>query len=106
MAQEYISQFSEELEGRVFEKLSKEFNRTDSRILGALSKLDEFPLNPKVRTRSVVVPRTSRNNESENRKPTGDRSQGDPCPEAVFSTYHSSNLTDSETEETHHSLVF
>ena len=41
MAQEYISQVSEEIEVRVTEKLSKEFSRTESPILGALSKLDE-----------------------------------------------------------------
>ena len=66
--------------------------------MGALFKLDEFLLNPQVRTCSVAVPGISRNNDSEN----GERSQGDPCPEAVFSTYHSSNLNDSEQEETHH----
>ena len=98
MAQEYISQVSEEIEGKVTEKLSIEFSRTKSCILGALSKLDEFLLNPQVRTCSVAVPGTSRNNDLENREPTGDRSLGDPCPEAVFSTYHSSNLNDSEQE--------
>ena len=46
MAQEYISQVSEEIEGRVTKKLSKEFSRTESRNLGPLSKLDEFLLNP------------------------------------------------------------
>ena len=102
MAQEYISQVSEEVEGRVTKKLSKEFSRTESRILGALSKLDEFLLNPQVRTCSVAVPGTSRNNNSENREPTGYRSLGNPCPEAVFSTYHSSNLNNSEQQETHH----
>ena len=70
--------------------------------MGALSKLDEFLLNPQVRTCSVAVPGTSRNNGSENREPTGDRSLGNPCPEAVFSACHSSNLNDSEQEETHH----
>ena len=45
----YISQVSEEIEGSVTEKLSKEFSRTESRILGALSKLDKFLLNPQVR---------------------------------------------------------
>ena len=103
MAQEYISQVSEEIEGRVIKKLSKEFSRTESRILGPLPKLDEILLNPQVRTCSVAVLGTSRNSGSENREPTGDRSLGDPCPEAVFSTYHSSNLNDSEQEETHHS---
>ena len=45
MAEEYISQVSEEIEGRVTKKLSKEISRTQSRFLGALSKLDEFLLN-------------------------------------------------------------
>ena len=100
MAQEYISQVSEEIEGRVTEKLSKEFSRTESRVLAALSKLDEFLLNPQVRTCSVAVPGTSRNNNSENREPTRDRSLGDPRPEAVFSACHTSHLNDSEQEET------
>ena len=101
-AQQYISQVSEEIEGRGIKKISKEFSRTESRILGALSKLDEFLLNPQVRTCSVAVPGTSRNNDSENREPTGDRFSGDFCPGAVFSIYHSSNLNDPEQEETHH----
>ena len=63
---EYISQVSEEIEGRVTKKLSKEFSRTESRILGALSKLDEFLLNPQVRTCSVAVPGTSRSSNLEN----------------------------------------
>ena len=62
-----------------------------------------FLLNPQVRTCSVVVPGTSRNNDSEHREPTGDRSLGNPCPEAVFFAYYFSNLNDSEQEETHHS---
>ena len=74
----------------------------ESRILGALSKLDEFLLNPEVRTCSLAVPGTSRNNNSENREPIGDRCLADPSPKAVFSTYHPGNLNDSELEETHH----
>ena len=35
MAQEYISQGSEEIDGRVTKKLSKEFSQTESRILDA-----------------------------------------------------------------------
>ena len=80
MAEEYIAQVSEEIEGRVTIKLSKEFNRTESRILGALSKLDACLLNPQVGTCSVAVQGTSRNNDSENGEPTGDRSLGDPVP--------------------------
>ena len=104
MAQEIISQVSEETEGRVTKKLSKDISQTESRILGALSKLDEFLLNPQVRTCSVAVPGTSTNNDSANRKPTGDRSLSDRCPEAVFSSHHSGNLNGSELEETHHNF--
>ena len=102
MAREYISQVSEEMEGRVTTKLSKEFSRTESRILGALSKLDEFFLNPQVRTCSVAVPGTSRNNELENREPTVDRFLNDPCPEMVFCYHHSGNPNGSELEESPH----
>ena len=102
MAQENIAQISDEIEMRVTRKLSKEISRMESRILGALSKLDEFLLNPLGRTCSVAVPGTSRNNISENWEPTGDRCLGDPCPDAVFSACHPSNLNDSEQEETHH----
>ena len=99
MAQEYIFQVSEEIEGRVTKKLSNEFNRTESRILGALSKLHEFLLNPQVRICSVAVPGTPRNSKSENREPTGDRSLDDPCPEVRFSSHHSGNLNSSEVDE-------
>ena len=105
MAQEYISQVSEEIEGRVIKKLSKKFSRTESRILGALSKLDVFLLNPQFQTCSVTVPGTSRNNDSENWEPTGDRSPGIPCPEAMFTTYHSNKVSNSEQEETHQKVV-
>ena len=102
LAQDYISQVSEEIEGRVTKKLSKEFSRTESRILGALSKLDEFLLNPQVRTPSVAVPGTSRNSDSENREPAGDRYLNDPCAELVYSSHHSGHLSSSEVEEYPH----
>ena len=102
MAQEYISQVSQEIEERVTKKLSKEFSRTESRILGALSKLDEFLLNRQVWTCSVAVPGTSRNSNSENREPTGDRSFADPCPEVGFSSHHSGNLNSPEMEDYPH----
>ena len=75
MVERYFTQVSEEIEGRATKKFSQEFSRTESRILGALSKLDEFLLNPQVRTYSVAVPGTSRKNDSENPEPTGDRSR-------------------------------
>ena len=79
--QDYISQVSEEIEGRVTKKLPKEFSRTESRILGALSRLDEFLLNPQVRTCSVAVPGTFRNGKSENRDTIGIAPQAIPAPE-------------------------
>ena len=88
MTQEFIFQVSEKIEGRVT-KNSKEFNRTESRILGALSKLDKFLLNPQIRTCYVAVPGTSSNSNSENREPTGDRTLDDPCPDARLSSLHS-----------------
>ena len=44
---------------------------------------------------------TTRNNDSENRKSTGDRSIGHCCPKVVFSVCHPSNLNDSEQDEFH-----
>ena len=40
LTQDYISKVSEETEGRVTKKPLKEFSRTESRILGALSNFD------------------------------------------------------------------
>ena len=64
--EEYITQVSEQIEGRVTKKLSQEFSRTESRILGALSKLDEFLLNQQTTTHSGTVPGTFRNTNVEN----------------------------------------
>ena len=58
MAQECIFQVSEEIDGRLIKKTSKEFSRTESCFLGALSEVDEFLLNPQVRIFSISVPRT------------------------------------------------
>ena len=96
MTEEYITQVSE---GRVTKKLFQEFSRTDSRILGALSKLDEFLLKPQVLTCSGTVPGTSRSNGSENREPIGDRSLNDPYPEVKFSVRQASTSADSDREE-------
>ena len=80
--EEYITQLSEEIEGRVTRKLSQEFNRTESRILGALSRLDEFLLNRQVRTHSGTVPETFRNTNVDNQGTNEDYSQSDLHPEA------------------------
>ena len=86
LTQDYISQVSEEIEGRVTKKLSKELSRTESRILGALSKLDEFLLNPQVRTCSVAVPGASRSSNLENQGTNEDRPSDDLGPEVEFSS--------------------
>ena len=106
LTQDYISQVSEEIEGRVTKKLSMEFSKTESRILSALSKLDEFLLNPQVRTCSVAVPATSRNTNLENRETTRDRSSDDPYPEVDYFSHHSGQLNSPETETNPHNTVF
>ena len=80
--EEYITQLSEEIEGRVSKKLSQEFSRTESRILCALSKLDEFLSNQQIQPHSKTVPGTFRNTNVENQGTNEDDSQSDPHPEA------------------------
>ena len=103
--QDYISQVSEEIEGRVTKNFPKEISRIESRILGALSKLDEFLLNPQVRTCSVAVPGTSRNNNSENRETTEDRSSDDPCPVVGYWSRHSGRMNSPEADNYPHMLI-
>ena len=84
--EDYITQISEEIEGRLIKKMSQEFSRTESRISGALSKLDEFLLNPQITTHSGTVPGIFRNTNEENQGTYEDDSQSDPHPEAgIFS---------------------
>ena len=104
LTQNYISQVSEEIEGRVTKKLSKEFNKTESRILGALSKVYEFFLNPQVRTCSMAVPGTSRNTDLESRKTTGVRPSDDPYPQVGYFSHHSGQLNSPETETNPHTI--
>ena len=71
--EEYITQVSGEIEGRFTRKLSQEFSRTNSRILGVLSKVVEFVLSPQVRTHSGTVPGTTRSTDVENQEPNGEQ---------------------------------
>ena len=80
--EEYITQVSEEIQSRVSKKLSQEFSRTESSILGALSKLDEFLLNQQIRTHSETVPGTFRNTNVGDQGTKEDDSQSDPQSEA------------------------
>ena len=99
--EEYISQVSEEIEGRVIKKLSQQFSRRESRILGALSKLEEFLLNPQIRTHSGTVPGTFRNTDVVSQGTNEDDSQSDPHPEVGPSVCQSRHSIDSDTEEAH-----
>ena len=91
--EEYITQVSEEIEDRVSEKLSQEFSRTESCILGALTKLDEFLSNQQIHTHSETVPGTFRNTNVENQGTNEDDSHSDPHPEAgIFHGQTTQNL--------------
>ena len=93
ITEEYITEVFDRIEGRVAKKLSQEFSKTESRILGALSKLDEFLLNPQIRTHSGTVPGTFRNTNMENQRTNEDDSQSDPHPEAgIFRSQTTQNF--------------
>ena len=54
--EDYITQVSEEIEGRVTEKVSKEFSETESCIFGALFRFDEFFLDQLIQGHSGTTP--------------------------------------------------
>ena len=58
--EDYITQVSEEIEGRVTKKLSQEFRRTENRILGALARFDDCIMNPLLQGHSGITPEASR----------------------------------------------
>ena len=80
--EDYRTQVSEEIEGRVTKKLSQEFSRTENRILGALARLDDFLTNPLNQGHSGTTPETSRNVFSISQGTKEDDSQSKPYPEA------------------------
>ena len=84
--EDYITQVSEEIEGRVTKKLSQEFSRTENRILGTLARLDDFLMNPLLQGYSGTTPESSRNVFSRNQGTNEDDSQSDPHPEAGLLT--------------------
>ena len=84
--EDYITQVSEEVEGRVTKKLLQEFSRTENRILGALARLDDFLMNPLLQGHSGTTPEESRNVFSINQGTNEDDSQSNPHPEAGLLT--------------------
>ena len=90
--EDYITQVSEEIEGRVTKKLSQEFSRTENRIVGALARLDDFLMNPLIQGHSGTAPETSRNAFSTSQGTNEDDSQSDPNPEAgIFNNQTTQN---------------
>ena len=96
---EYKTQFTEEIEGSVAKKLSQEFNRTESRILGTLFKLGDFLFNSQVRTVSKTVPGTSRNTGVKNLETNGDCCQNGLHLDVGSSVYRSHHSVDSDPNE-------
>ena len=73
--------------------------------MGALSKLDEFLLNPQVRTCSVAVHGTSSNVNSENREILRDRSSNDPYPEVGYFPHKSGHFKSPKTKNNSHMMT-
>ena len=97
--EDYITQLSEEIEGRVTKKLSQEFSRTENRILGALARLDDFFMNPLIQGHSGTAPETSRNVLFISQGTNEDDSQSNPHPEAgIFNN----QMTQNSGPEDHH----
>ena len=100
----YITQVSEEIEGRVSKRLSKEFSRTENRIFGALARLDDFLMNPLLPGHSGTTPgptrSTSHNNQGTNPFPS---ELTDPHPEA--GSFHGQTARNASLEEDHDSFI-
>ena len=98
--EDYITQVFEEIEGRVTKRLSKEFSRTENRILGALARLDDFLMNPLLPRHSGTTPEPSRTALNTSQGTNEDDSQTDPRPEAGL--FHGQITQNSGPEDRHH----
>ena len=99
--EDYITQVSEEIEGRVTKKFSQEISRTENRILGALARLDDFLTNPLIQGHSGIAPETSQNIFSISQGTNADDSQSNPRPER--GTSNNQMTQNSGPEEDHDS---
>ena len=105
--EDYITQVSEEIEGGVTKRLSKEFSRTENRTLGARARLDDFLMNSLLPGHSGTTPEPSRNALNTSQGTNEDDSQNDPRPEAGL--FHGQMTQSSGPEERHdiyYSIVF
>ena len=99
----YITQVFKEIESRVTKKLYQEFGKTES-FLGALSRLDDFLMNPLIKGHSGTTPKTSRNIYCTSQGANEDDSQTDLHPEA--GTSQSQTTQNSGPEAAHDSNFF
>ena len=99
LQEDNISQVSEEIEGRVTIRLSKEFSRTENRILGAIAQLDGFLMDPLLPGHSGAAPEPTRNILNASQGTNEDDSQNDPHPEAGL--FHGQTTQNSCPEDGH-----
>ena len=102
--EDYITQVSEEIEGRVTKRLSKEFSRTENRILGALARLDDFLMNPLLPGHSGTTPEPTRNTSHNSQGTNEDGSQNDPHPEA--GPFHGQTTRNVSLEGDHDNSIY
>ena len=102
--EDYVTQVCDEIEGRVTKRLSKEFSRTENRILGALARLDNFLIKPLIQGHSGNAPETSRNVFSTSQETNEDDSQSDFHPEAgIFNNQTTQNFGPEDDHYTNYS---
>ena len=97
--EDYITQVSEEIEGRVTKMLSQEFSGTENRIPDALARLDDFLKNPLIQGHSGTAPEPSRNAFRTSQGRNEDDSQSDPQPDAGI--FHNQTTQNSGPEDGH-----
>ena len=101
--EDYITQVSVEIEGRVTERLSKEFSGTENCILGALACLDDFLMNPLLQGHSRTAPEPSRKALNTSHVTNEDDSENDPHPEAGL--FQGGQMTQNSGPEDGHDMV-
>ena len=101
--EDFLTQFSEEIEGRVTKRLSKEFSRTEKRILGALARLHDFLMKPLLPGHSGTTPEPSRNALNTSQGTNEDESLNDPRPEVGL--FHGQMTQNSGPEDGHNMVT-
>ena len=97
--EDYITQVSDEIKGRVTKRLPKESSRTENRIIGALARLDDFLMKPLLPGRSGTTPEPSRIALNTSQGTNKDNSQKELHPEAGL--FHGQMTQNSGVEDGH-----